>query len=248
LIYFRELYYEGSRTFYVFLPTQEKGTDAFALMMDKRWIGAHVALLNPKATAEYKQVPVLQLFCSLIPIASIKSTVSAGPVGAGAASAGPQIEPVGEEIKQDTKDQIQRSCRYNNIKKFSFENLTLIPGCPATTCDGRHNIDKKECTTYSPIGDTRRWVLQGSIWVAEPEGVPEIVFRSSTLAELFLHPDMRMKASAKTKIDGYALSDTIEELLEKIFEKDVSWTFVGYYKPGSKGTYFSQRFQTIFTE
>lgn len=39
-----------------------------------------------------------------------------------------EVKPVPEPIKQNTQDNVVKSCRYDDIKDFYFDNLTLVPG------------------------------------------------------------------------------------------------------------------------
>lgn len=130
-------------------------------------------------------------------------------------------------------------CLYGVFIYFLFFNK----GCPAVVCDGRHGGDKKECITYSPIGDSKKWVLQGTLMVINPPNIPEIPFRSSQLAEFFLNPEMLSRTSSKIKINALLLDEKVHSLLKAVFDKKLEWTLIGHYKPGSKGFFF---FKLIF--
>lgn len=67
---------------------------------------------------EYKHVPVLELVSSLVPIGPLMD--NADPPA--------EVKPVPEPIKQNTQDNVVKSCRYDDIKDFYFDNLTLVPG------------------------------------------------------------------------------------------------------------------------
>ena len=61
---------------------------------------------------------MLDLVSSLVPVGPLMDN-SEPPV---------EIKPVPEPIRQNTKDNIVKSCRYDDVAEFYFENLTLVPG------------------------------------------------------------------------------------------------------------------------
>lgn len=76
--------------------------------------------------------------------------------------------------------------------------------------------------------------LSGVIVSDDPSLSTKIVFRSRTLAELFISPMVLEGFTKDIVVDPVLLHEAVENVIKSYQMNDIHFTLVGWYKPGCK--------------